>query len=73
MKFISFPMSRELKIIHDDHPELQVLFTSSSILEVYRGDSDLSRRAVSYLLPELSLRELNELKLGTVMPVVSPD
>jgi len=49
--------SRELKLIYDDFPKLQVIFTSSSILEIYKGESDLSRRAISYTLSELSFRE----------------
>jgi uncharacterized protein len=49
--------SRELKLIYDDFPKLQVIFTSSSILELYKGESDLSRRAISYTLSELSFRE----------------
>lgn len=49
--------SRELKLIYDDFPDLQVIFTSSSILEIYKGESDLSRRVVSYTLSELSFRE----------------
>lgn len=49
--------SRELKLIYDDFPNLQVLFTSSSLLEIYKGESDLSRRAVTYTLSELSFRE----------------
>jgi predicted AAA+ superfamily ATPase len=65
--------SRELKLIYDDFPGLQVVFTSSSILEIYKGDSDLSRRAVSYLLPELSLREFIELELEIILPSVSLD
>ncbi len=65
--------SRELKLIYDDFPGLQVVFTSSSILEIYKGDSDLSRRAVSYLLPELSLREFIELELEIMLPSVSLD
>lgn len=54
--------SRELKLIYDDFPKLQVVFTSSSILEIYKGESDLSRRAISYFLPELSFREYLALK-----------
>jgi len=65
--------SGELNLIYDENPELQVVFISSSILEIYRGDSDLSPRAVSYLLHELSLREFIELELGTVLPAVSRD
>jgi predicted AAA+ superfamily ATPase len=49
--------SRELKLIYDDFPKLQVIFTSSSMLEIYKGESDLSRRAVTYNLSELSFRE----------------
>lgn len=49
--------SRELKLIYDDIPELKVVFTSSSMLEIYKSESDLSRRAVSYDLKEMSFRE----------------
>ncbi len=49
--------SRELKLIYDQFPKLKTVFTSSSILEIYKGESDLSRRAVSYHLKELSFRE----------------
>lgn len=63
--------SRELKLIYDDFPDLKVVFTSSSILEIYKGESDLSRRAVSYLLPELSFREFIELEAGISFPVIS--
>lgn len=49
--------SREIKLIYDDFTNLQVIFTSSSILDIYRGESDLSRRAVSYHLNALSFRE----------------
>lgn len=49
--------SRELKLIYDQFPSLHVLFTSSSMLEIYKGESDLSRRAVIYNLKELSFRE----------------
>ena len=54
--------SREIKLIYDNHPELYVVFTSSSILEIYKAESDLSRRAISYDLKELSFREYIELK-----------
>ena len=63
--------SREIKLIYDNHPELFVVFTSSSILEIYKGESDLSRRAVSYELKELSLREYIALETGIKLPVFS--
>src|SRR5690606_40787079 len=34
-----------------------VIFTSSSMLEIYKSESDLSRRAITYYLKELSFRE----------------
>lgn len=49
--------SRELKLIYDDFPELNLIVTSSSILEIYKSEADLSRRAISYTLKELSFRE----------------
>lgn len=42
--------SRELKLIYDDFPELNLIVTSSSILEIYKSEADLSRRAISYTL-----------------------
>ncbi|MDD3741746.1 MAG: AAA family ATPase [Bacteroidales bacterium] len=49
--------SRELKLIYDDFPDLHVIFSSSSILDIYKGESDLSRRTISYVLKEMSFRE----------------
>lgn len=63
--------SREIKLIYDNFPQLNVVFTSSSILEIYQGESDLSRRAVSYDLNEMSLREFLELESGVKAPIFS--
>ena len=49
--------SRELKVLYDAFPDLKVVFSSSSALEVYRGESDLSRRVLTYNLPGMSFRE----------------
>lgn len=49
--------SREIKLIYDNLPNLNVIITSSSILELHKSESDLSRRMVSYNLNELSFRE----------------
>ena len=49
--------SREIKLIYDNFPELKLIITSSSLLEIYKSESDLSRRAISYYLKELSFRE----------------
>jgi uncharacterized protein len=63
--------SRELKLIYDNFPELKIIFTSSSILEIFQGESDLSRRVVSHVLRELSLREFIELESGIRTEAVS--
>ncbi len=49
--------SRELKLIYDGFPNLKIVFSASSALEIYRGEADLSRRVISYNLPGLSYRE----------------
>ena len=49
--------SRELKVLYDAFPELKVVFSSSSALDIYRGESDLSRRVFMYDLPGMSFRE----------------
>jgi uncharacterized protein len=49
--------SVELKNIYDGLPEMQVIFSASSALDIYRGEADLSRRVMTYLLAGLSFRE----------------
>lgn len=53
--------SSELKQIYDTYSDLQIVFTGSSIIEIQKGEADLSRRLVSYVLPSLSFREFLEL------------
>jgi len=49
--------AKELKLIYDYHSELNVVFTGSSVLDIKKGASDLSRRAVMYNMQGLSFRE----------------
>src|SRR5690606_23176840 len=63
--------SREIKLIYDNFPELNVIFTSSSMLEIYKSESDLSRRAVTYYLKELSFREFLSFETGKKLPTIS--
>lgn len=60
--------SREIKLVYDNFPELNIIFTSSSILEIHKSESDLSRRAVSYDLKELSFREFIAFETGKDFP-----
>ena len=42
--------SRELKQIYDMHPSLNLIFTGSSVLDIKKGEADLSRRALMYMM-----------------------
>lgn len=63
--------SKELKLIYDYYPDLCVVFTGSSVLDIRKGVSDLSRRAVMYHMQGLSFREYLEYAHGIVVPVHS--
>lgn len=63
--------SKELKMIYDYFPDFQVVFTGSSILDIYKGNADLSRRVLSYFLPGLSFREYLVLSRGAHFPSYS--
>jgi uncharacterized protein len=49
--------SREIKNIYDNFSNLKIIFTGSSILELFKGDVDLSRRVVNYEMHGMSFRE----------------
>ncbi|MCO5259148.1 MAG: AAA family ATPase [Crocinitomicaceae bacterium] len=49
--------SKELKLMYDYHQDLNVVFTGSSVLDIKKGTSDLSRRVVVYSMQGLSFRE----------------
>jgi len=49
--------SQALKSIYDCFPQMKVVFTGSSILEILKGSADLSRRALIFKLQGLSFRE----------------
>ena len=60
--------SRELKQIYDSYPGLKVGFTGSSVLDIYKGYSDLSRRAPIFTMQGLSFREFLQLSHGIAVP-----
>jgi hypothetical protein len=62
--------SRELKNIYDGYPGMKVVFTASSALDIYRGESDLSRRVLSYELSGMSFREYLELAYKIKIPKI---
>jgi uncharacterized protein len=54
--------AREIKNLYDFYPELKIVFTGSSIIDISKQQGDLSRRALIYELPGLSFREYLEMK-----------
>ena len=65
--------SQELKNIYDDYPQLKVVFTGSSLLEILNARADLSRRAVVYDMQGLSFREYLGIVTGISLPVYTLD
>jgi uncharacterized protein len=60
--------SRELKSIIDTFPDIRLLVTGSSALEIEKSSHDLSRRAVNRELFGLSFREFIALETGVQLP-----
>jgi predicted AAA+ superfamily ATPase len=65
--------SVELKNIYDDYPEMKIVFTGSSLLEILNARSDLSRRAVGYTMQGLSFREYLNMQFDTKFDKISLD
>ncbi len=65
--------SRELKAMYDSLPDLHVYFTGSSVLDIEKGQADLSRRAPKYVLQGLSFREYLAITHGIEVPCLSLD
>lgn len=49
--------AREIKNIYDTYKDISIVFTGSSVIDIYNQEADLSRRAVFYELSGLSFRE----------------
>lgn len=65
--------SKELKLMYDYYPDMQIIFTGSSILDIKKGVSDLSRRALMYNMQGLSFREYLDFFHEIQIPVHSLD
>lgn len=63
--------SRELKQMYDTHPGLHVCFTGSSVLDIRKGEADLSRRAPQYYMQGLSFREFLAIFKGIEMAPIT--
>ena len=65
--------STEIKNIYDQLPDLHVVYTGSSIMELEKGGADLSRRQLKYHLQGMSFREWLQLRKGIAVPVTPLD
>lgn len=65
--------SKELKNLYDDFDDSKFIVTGSSILEISKGQEDLSRRAVVYQLMGLSFREFLLLEEKVDLDVLNLD
>jgi uncharacterized protein len=75
-KIKGFDWSAEIKNVYDRFPGLNLVYSGSSVLKIYRGQGDLSRRKSSYRLAGLSFREylllngifdINSITLGDIL------
>jgi predicted AAA+ superfamily ATPase len=62
--------SQEIKNSYDYFPDLKIVFTGSSALDIHKGEADLSRRAIVYTMQGMSFREFIELKYGHQFPQI---
>jgi predicted AAA+ superfamily ATPase len=61
--------SKEIKMMYDNLQPLKIIITGSSILDLYKGTDDLSRRVIRYNLKGFSFREyLNFTNNSNVKP-----
>ena len=49
--------AQEIKNIYDDFPQMNIVFTGSSMLQIFKANADLSRRVRHFQLVGMSFRE----------------
>lgn len=65
--------SKEIKEIYDSYPELKLVISGSSLLDILNADADLSRRCVPYEMQGLSYREYLTMVHGIQLPSITLD
>ncbi len=61
----------ELKNIYDSYPNLKIIFSGSSSIDLIKGKSDISRRATIKTMYGFSFREFLEIKEKKSYPMIS--
>lgn len=62
-----------VKSLYDRYPNLKMVISGSSALQMEKGEADLSRRMLTFNLNELSLREFILMKYDMDFPAISID
>jgi predicted AAA+ superfamily ATPase len=62
---------QELKNIYDSFPDITIVFSGSSSMDLISGTYDLSRRGMLFKIGGMSFREYLEFRLHKTIPVVS--
>jgi len=62
--------SKDLKNLYDNYPDLKIIATGSSALQINKGAADLSRRMTAYQLYGLSFREYLAMESGMALPAI---
>ena len=65
--------SQALKNLYDDYPEIRIVYSGSSMLEIDHSKADLSRRQTLYTLNVLSFREFLAFEGVLQIPTLSLD
>jgi len=65
--------SQELKNIYDSFPDVTVVFSGSSSIDLIKGAYDLSRRGIMHHLHGMSFREYLNFTTGTNFPAITLD
>ncbi|MBQ4376541.1 MAG: AAA family ATPase, partial [Bacteroidales bacterium] len=68
-----FPWAQELKNVYDSYPDMHIVFTGSSLLELDNSVADLSRRCRMYEMYGLSFREYIKMVEGLDLDVLCLD
>jgi predicted AAA+ superfamily ATPase len=63
--------AKEVKNLYDFYKDLNIVFTGSSVMDLLRQNTDLSRRAVQYELTGLSYREFLQFSDIVTLPNLS--
>lgn len=63
--------SNEIKEIYDSYPDLKLVISDSSLIDLLNADADLSRRCIPYEMQGLSYREYLAMAYKIDLPIIT--